>query len=103
MEDFDYKTTRIRDIIYNAMDATQFVGVSVRNGTRITSSFAFPSYVFVQGKVGFSKVGDRIALTQIEQMQNGKYVLLGYLDVENMNFSKNNEADAKWPGKTKNT
>lgn len=32
--------------------------------------------------VAFSSQGDRIALTQIEQMVNGKYEKLGYYDTQ---------------------
>lgn len=35
----------------------------------------------------FSSQGDRIALTQIEQMIDGKYVVLGHYDIQNDNLS----------------
>lgn len=38
--------------------------------------------MFIQGVVAFSSQGDRIALTQIEQMVNGKYEKLGYYDTQ---------------------
>lgn len=37
---------------------------------------------YLQGVVAFSSQGDRIALTQIEQMIDGKYVILGYYDTQ---------------------
>lgn len=37
---------------------------------------------FFQGMVAFSSQGDRIALTQIEQMINGQYTKLGYYDTQ---------------------
>jgi len=49
-----------------------------------------------QGKVAFSEQGDRIALTQVEQMIDGKYVMLGYYDIENFNFTWHDSE--KWIG-----
>jgi gamma-aminobutyric acid type B receptor len=46
--------------------------------------------------VAFSSQGDRIALTQIEQMTDGKYVLLGYYDTQSDNLTWNNKE--KWIG-----
>lgn len=46
--------------------------------------------------VAFSSQGDRIALTQIEQMIDGKYVLLGYYDTQSDNLTWNNKE--KWMG-----
>lgn len=40
-----------------------------------------------QGWVAFSSQGDRIALTQIEQVINGKYVKLGYYDTQDDNLT----------------
>lgn len=40
-----------------------------------------------QGVVAFSSQGDRIALTQIEQMIDGQYVKLGYYDTQADNLS----------------
>lgn len=37
--------------------------------------------------MAFSSQGDRIALTQIEQMIDGKYLILGYYDKEADNLS----------------
>lgn len=37
--------------------------------------------------MAFSSQGDRIALTQIEQMIDGKYVLLGHYDIQADNLS----------------
>lgn len=41
----------------------------------------------VSGMVRFSSRGDRIAWTQIEQMRNGKYDLLGYYDTQTDNLT----------------
>ncbi|CAH1709635.1 unnamed protein product [Chironomus riparius] len=60
LKDFTYTDKDIADEIYAAMNSTQFLGVS--------------------GWVAFSSQGDRIALTQIEQMVNGTYYKLGYYD-----------------------
>ncbi|CAI9738858.1 gamma-aminobutyric acid type B receptor subunit 1-like [Octopus vulgaris] len=60
LDEFDYNKKHITDEIYSAMDSTSFLGVS--------------------GNVAFSSEGDRIALTQIEQMINGTYHLMGYYD-----------------------
>lgn len=40
-----------------------------------------------QGVVAFSSQGDRIAITQIEQMIDGKYVILGHYDIQADNLS----------------
>lgn len=40
-----------------------------------------------QGVVAFSSQGDRIALTQIEQMIDGKYVILGHYDTQADNLT----------------
>lgn len=37
--------------------------------------------------MAFSSQGDRIALTQIEQMIDGKYVILGYYDTQADNLT----------------
>ncbi|GAB6027475.1 Gamma-aminobutyric acid type B receptor subunit 1 [Chamberlinius hualienensis] len=60
LETFTYDNKHIADEIYAAMNSTQFLGVS--------------------GNVAFSEKGDRIALTQVEQMIDGNYVKLGYYD-----------------------
>lgn len=52
--------------------------------------------------MAFSSQGDRIALTQIEQMIDGKYVKLGYFDTQSDNLTWINMA--KWQGnKVRNT
>lgn len=53
-------------------------------------------YNFQQGVVAFSSQGDRIALTQIEQAIDGKYVLLGYYDTQADNLTWFNKE--KWSG-----
>ncbi|XP_055388221.1 gamma-aminobutyric acid type B receptor subunit 1 [Condylostylus longicornis] len=80
LKDFTYTDKDIADEIYAAMNSTQFLGVS--------------------GWVAFSSQGDRIALTQIEQMINGNYVKLGYYDTQADNLTwLNNErwVDGKVP------
>lgn len=44
----------------------------------------------LQGYVAFSSQGDRIALTQIEQVVDGKYVKLGYYDTQMDNLTWRN-------------
>lgn len=46
--------------------------------------------------VAFSSQGDRIALTQIEQMRNGIYYKLGYYDTQADNLTWHNEE--QWVG-----
>ncbi|XP_055634999.1 gamma-aminobutyric acid type B receptor subunit 1 [Toxorhynchites rutilus septentrionalis] len=67
LKDFTYTDKEIADTIYAAMNSTQFLGVS--------------------GWVAFSSQGDRIALTQIEQMIDGQYYKLGYYDTQADNLS----------------
>lgn len=67
IEDFTYSNQFIADQIYSAMNSTQFLGVS--------------------GHVAFSSKGDRIAWTQIEQMIDGTYNLLGYYDTQTDNLT----------------
>lgn len=43
--------------------------------------------MFFQGVVAFSSQGDRIALTQIEQMIDGQYTKLGYYDTQADNLT----------------
>ncbi|XP_030766510.1 gamma-aminobutyric acid type B receptor subunit 1 [Sitophilus oryzae] len=67
LKDFNYNNKEIADDIYSAINSTQFLGVS--------------------GIVAFSSQGDRIALTQIEQVVNGSYVVLGYYDTQADNLT----------------
>ncbi|XP_045468620.1 gamma-aminobutyric acid type B receptor subunit 1 isoform X1 [Harmonia axyridis] len=67
LKDFNYNNKEIADDIYSAINSTQFLGVS--------------------GFVAFSSQGDRIALTQIEQVINGNYVVLGYYDTQADNLT----------------
>ncbi|XP_050307977.1 gamma-aminobutyric acid type B receptor subunit 1 [Anthonomus grandis grandis] len=71
LKDFNYNNKDIADNIYSAMNSTQFLGVS--------------------GIVAFSSQGDRIALTQIEQVINGSYVVLGYYDTQADNLTWRNK------------
>ncbi|XP_076280332.1 gamma-aminobutyric acid type B receptor subunit 1 isoform X3 [Lasioglossum baleicum] len=70
LKNFVYKDKEIANEIYSAINSTQFLGVS--------------------GYVAFSSQGDRIALTQIEQMIDGKYVKLGYYDTQSDNLTWRN-------------
>lgn len=47
----------------------------------------FQSSFHPQGVVAFSSQGDRIALTQIEQMVDGQYHKLGYYDTQADNLT----------------
>ncbi|RCN42180.1 ligand-binding protein, receptor family [Ancylostoma caninum] len=60
LEQFTYDNQMMADILFDCIKNTLFRGVS--------------------GRVMFSDSGDRIARTQIEQMQNGKYVVMGFYD-----------------------
>ncbi|XP_055338709.1 gamma-aminobutyric acid type B receptor subunit 1-like isoform X3 [Paramacrobiotus metropolitanus] len=57
LEDFTYSDEFTSQVIYNATERTEFEGVS--------------------GRVSFTYEGDRIAETQIAQMQDGEYKILG--------------------------
>ncbi|KAG8237225.1 hypothetical protein J437_LFUL013726, partial [Ladona fulva] len=76
LKDFTYTDKETADDIYSAINSTQFLGVS--------------------GHVAFSSQGDRIALTQIEQVIDGKYVLLGYYDTQSDNLTWFNRE--RWSG-----
>ncbi|CAH0385419.1 unnamed protein product [Bemisia tabaci] len=67
LKDFTYTDKAIADDIYSAMNSTKFLGIS--------------------GDVAFSSYGDRIALTQIEQMIGQKYVVLGYYETTTDNLT----------------
>uniref|UniRef100_T1KDL7 G-protein coupled receptors family 3 profile domain-containing protein n=1 Tax=Tetranychus urticae TaxID=32264 RepID=T1KDL7_TETUR len=67
IESFNYENKLISQEIQNSLRDTFFLGVS--------------------GEVKFTDEGDRIALTQIEQMVNGNYNLLGYYDTQDDNLS----------------
>ncbi|KJH41375.1 7 transmembrane receptor [Dictyocaulus viviparus] len=73
LEQFTYDNQKIADILFECVKNTLFRGVS--------------------GKVMFSDSGDRIARTQIEQMQNGKYVVMGFYDTTTQ--------ELEWYGKEK--
>lgn len=49
--------------------------------------YFFCVYLRLKGVVAFSSQGDRIALTQIEQMINGRYEKLGYYDTQQDNLT----------------
>ncbi|XP_013144269.1 PREDICTED: gamma-aminobutyric acid type B receptor subunit 1 [Papilio polytes] len=67
LKNFTYTNKKIADDIYEAINSTSFLGVS--------------------GLVAFSSQGDRIALTQIEQLSNNHYVKLGYYDTQADNLT----------------
>ncbi|XP_014233341.1 gamma-aminobutyric acid type B receptor subunit 1 isoform X1 [Trichogramma pretiosum] len=70
LKNFTYNDKEMADEIYSAINSTQFIGVS--------------------GYVAFSSQGDRIALTQIEQVIDGKYAKLGYYDTQMDNLTWHN-------------
>ncbi|XP_041973799.1 gamma-aminobutyric acid type B receptor subunit 1 [Aricia agestis] len=67
LKNFTYTNKKIADDIYEAINSTSFLGVS--------------------GLVAFSSQGDRIALTQIEQLTDNHYVKLGYYDTQADNLT----------------
>ncbi|XP_037963696.2 gamma-aminobutyric acid type B receptor subunit 1 isoform X2 [Plutella xylostella] len=67
LKNFTYTNKKIADDIYEAINSTSFLGVS--------------------GLVAFSSQGDRIALTQIEQLSDNHYVKLGYYDTQADNLT----------------
>ncbi|GBP61572.1 Gamma-aminobutyric acid type B receptor subunit 1 [Eumeta japonica] len=67
LRNFTYTNKKIADDIYEAINSTSFLGVS--------------------GLVAFSSQGDRIALTQIEQLVDNHYVKLGYYDTQADNLT----------------
>ncbi|XP_063393215.1 gamma-aminobutyric acid type B receptor subunit 1 isoform X1 [Cydia fagiglandana] len=67
LKNFTYTNKKIADDIYEAINSTSFLGVS--------------------GLVAFSSQGDRIALTQIEQLSEQHYVKLGYYDTQADNLT----------------
>ncbi|KAI8429731.1 hypothetical protein MSG28_000286 [Choristoneura fumiferana] len=67
LKNFTYTNKKIADDIYEAINSTSFLGVS--------------------GLVAFSSQGDRIALTQIEQLSEKHYVKLGYYDTQADNLT----------------
>ncbi|VDK27668.1 unnamed protein product [Gongylonema pulchrum] len=73
LEDFTYNNTAIAKKLFTCVKDTQFRGVS--------------------GQVMFNDLGDRIARTQIEQLQDGKYQILGFYDTTTLRLD--------WYGKEK--
>lgn len=101
LKNFTYDNKEIADEIYAAVNSTQFLGVSVRKllcyswqkiapFVRQQCNFLIWIFSSVQGHVAFSSQGDRIALTQIEQVIDGKYVKLGYYDTQSDNLTWRN-------------
>uniref|UniRef100_A0A6G1S9V3 Gamma-aminobutyric acid type B receptor subunit 2 n=1 Tax=Aceria tosichella TaxID=561515 RepID=A0A6G1S9V3_9ACAR len=74
---FNYtRTPQIKDVFLNNLRQTNFLGIS--------------------GEVAFSDIGDRIARTQIEQMTDGNYSVIGYFDTRT-NKLDFNESRIRWP------
>lgn len=67
LEQFNYSRADIMAEIYSAMNSTNFVGIS--------------------GHVAFNSEGDRIALTQIEQMWDGNYTKVGFYNATSDNLT----------------
>lgn len=73
---FNYtRTPRIKDVFLDNLRQTNFLGIS--------------------GEVAFSDIGDRIARTQIEQMTDGNYSVIGYFDTRT-NKLDYNETRIRW-------
>lgn len=99
LKNFTYDNKEIADEIYAAVNSTQFLGVSVCKLFCYSLKIApfvrqqpqfFNFNLLFQGVVAFSSQGDRIALTQIEQVIDGKYVKLGYYDTQSDNLTWRN-------------
>lgn len=74
---FNYtQTPHIKDVFLNNLRQTNFLGIS--------------------GEVAFSDIGDRIAWTQIEQMVDGNYTVIGYFDTRTNKLNLN-ESRIRWP------
>lgn len=74
---FNYtQTPHIKDVFLNNLRQTNFLGIS--------------------GEVAFSDIGDRIAWTQIEQMVDGNYTVIGYFDTRSNKLNLN-ESRIRWP------
>lgn len=74
---FNYtQTPHIKDVFLNNLRQTNFLGIS--------------------GEVAFSDIGDRIAWTQIEQMVDGNYSVIGYFDTRTNKLNLN-ESRIRWP------
>ncbi|XP_071051678.1 gamma-aminobutyric acid type B receptor subunit 1 isoform X3 [Onthophagus taurus] len=67
LTEFNYNNKEIAGEIYSSINSTQFLGIS--------------------GFVAFNSEGDRIALTQIEQVINGSYKQLGFYDTQADNLT----------------
>lgn len=74
---FNYTMTpHIKDVFLDNLRKTNFLGIS--------------------GDVAFSDIGDRIAWTQIEQMIDGNYTVIGYFDTRSSKLNLN-ESRIHWP------
>lgn len=74
---FNYtQTPIIKDVFLNNLRQTNFLGIS--------------------GEVAFTDIGDRIAMTQIEQSIDGNYTVIGYFDSRTGNLDLNTSR-IRWP------
>ncbi|GMT35188.1 hypothetical protein PFISCL1PPCAC_26485, partial [Pristionchus fissidentatus] len=76
LEDFTYTNLGMAQLLFDCVKNTSFKGVS--------------------GNVKFSDSGDRIAKTQIEQLQGGRYVVVGRYDNSFHKFTWT-EDEIRWP------
>ncbi|KAJ8971646.1 hypothetical protein NQ317_001395 [Molorchus minor] len=86
LKEFNYNNKEIADEIYSAINSTQFFRNIVLRSQNQDFNFTIDNFTF-QGFVAFSSQGDRIALTQIEQVINGNYVVLGYYETQADNLT----------------
>lgn len=99
LDDFTYNDAVSAGEIYSAMNATQFLGVSVLDFFLLVSFNLLKllrMLYLTQGTVAFSSKGDRIAWTLIEQMIHGQYNKVGYYDTQTDNLTW--LAEARWIG-----
>jgi len=104
LENFTYNDNLIAGEIYSAMNATQFLGVSVTINLYICFLLRIKFLVakcrlftvHLQGTVAFSSKGDRIAWTLVEQLVNGQYNKVAYYDTQTDNLTWLTQA--RWIG-----
>lgn len=70
-------TSHIKNVFLSELKKTHFLGIS--------------------GEVAFSAIGDRIAKTQIEQMIDGNYTLIGYFDGSKEQSELEFKNKIRWP------
>lgn len=77
IDQFNYtQTPHIKNVFLDNLRKTNFLGIS--------------------GEVAFSDIGDRIAWTQIEQLTDGNYTVIGYYDTRTNNLSLD-DSKIVWP------